>query len=898
MAYGKKYKFGFESTNGSQLEIYVSEKNYLGNVQTRSLGRAPVLKRESNGSIYGTSLEIYAECKVDGEFSALYTSAADQYMVTVYKNGINIWVGFITPELYSEPSVAPPYDVQIIATDGLGELKNEEYNSHGAISLRQHIINLLSRTNLTLPVEVLTTLKASETDALSTIIDLDFMSSMTCYEVMQRILSSIHATITQNGASWLLMRETDVFNKISDNGLLVQVDNNNKYLPIEEIGSAMSSSWWPVGRLTSTISPAKNTLSLLSENSYKPNVFSWESWDVNTSAIYDSVNGIYKLPNANSKISQKIYFNQEVGFRLLLTLKVRNVGSATEEIQNLGVSVKISGRSYSGKKTYWLVKPNFEENRTQAQYVFRGEEGSFEVEIAQPNVADTDSDVNNIQIIIPLYYYNMRSYMYATDIEVSLFNPSGIHDIYIYDISLSKYEQIKGYETTINFNNGAREKGENITVAISSKTAHQFSDSYQFMYGVPLINNIVVNEWATAIYGNQDLSSLLALDYATSYARPRYAVTGVINVPLNQDIPMVFVFDNKYYLLQRYSYNLLNDELEISLLSIPNVIVEAQNIVEAQISASGGSATSSSGGGAGGGSGSGTIILDSEMSDTSTNAVENKTIKAYVDSENAIQDESITNIIQYVLEQGAHLAAMWKLSDDGSSVKTEKGVLIKGYTAIHSGNIGSQSVAKANTATSATKLANKRKLWGQEFDGSADIVGSLTLNAIAGAAWYRGIKFMDSSGTTQLSFIGAYGTADGFQYAYIGGTHTSPHFSIDANGKAIFFGVLEPKMNVYCANSVYVRGAHLMLGNKEEGIYLTKTGIWWHDANDSWAANLLGFSKTEIKAYQTLRPNSNQLCALGTSSYRWSGIYAATGDFSGNISVKGNLIIMGDVASA
>ena len=314
-------------------------------------------------------------------------------------------------------------------------------------------------------------------------------------------------------------------------------------------------------------------------------------------------------------------------------------------------------------------------------------------------------------------------------------------------------------------------------------------------------------------------------------------------------------------------------------------------------------------------------------------------------------DEQIEAIINSVLELGSRLSLMWQLSDDGNQIITDREVIINNnaiisgdtssggegqdtpagiagirvngtlytddnadgiidlgvisggdvdvdltdyYTKdeadakfISTSNIGSQSVAKANTATSATKLANKRKLWGQEFDGSADIVGSLTLNAIAGTAWYRGIKFMDSSGTTQLSFIGAYGTADGFQYAYIGGTHTSPHFSIDANGKAKFFGVLEPKMNVYCANSVYVRGAHLMLGNKEEGIYLTKTGIWWHDANDSWTANLLGFSKTEIKAYQTLRPNTNSLCALGTSDYRWSGVHAVTGDFSGNVTIKG-----------
>lgn len=420
------------------------------------------------------------------------------------------------------------------------------------------------------------------------------------------------------------------------------------------------------------------------------------------------------------------------------------------------------------------------------------------------------------------------------------------------------------------------------------------------------------NKWSWNGNAAQQMAVYNHLQLLCFYAKPNNILTGNI---LNSDVTnfaRIYRWNGTEHIITSGTLNLLNGFIENASLrefmryeDMWGDMTDAADLPDVD-----GGTMSTVQGGAGttsnaasytnttevniGGSG-GTIVLDSYMSDSSTNGVQNRVIKAYVDSENARQDESITTIINKILEDGAALAAMWKLSDDGSSVKTEKNVLIKGYTAIHSGNIGIFSVANANTAT---KLANKRKLWGQEFDGSEDIVGSLQFNAIAGNGWYRGIKFMDSDGVTQLSFIGAYGLSTGFQYVYIGGTHTSPHFSIDANGKAIFNGVLEPKKNVYCANSVYVRGAHLMLGNKEAGIYLTKTGIWWHDENDSWVANLLGFDKTTLKVYQTLRPNTNQLCALGSSSYRWSGIYAATGDFSGNVSVKGNLIVTGDVASA
>ena len=73
-------------------------------------------------------MEIYAECKVDGEFLELYTSDPKEFLVTVDVEGgtgydDRPWIGYISPELYSEPDIAPPYDVQITATDGLGELK-------------------------------------------------------------------------------------------------------------------------------------------------------------------------------------------------------------------------------------------------------------------------------------------------------------------------------------------------------------------------------------------------------------------------------------------------------------------------------------------------------------------------------------------------------------------------------------------------------------------------------------------------------------------------------------------------------------------------------------------------------------------------------------------------------
>ena len=137
MSWSTLYLFKFNSTHGVEHSIHIQQDGYSGPVKQRALGRGPVLKKQQNGPICGTSLEIIAECVEDGEFSILYTSNPKEYRVCLYRGNTLVWVGFVSTELYSEPSVAPPYDVQIIATDGLGELKLDTYAAAGFVTLSQ-----------------------------------------------------------------------------------------------------------------------------------------------------------------------------------------------------------------------------------------------------------------------------------------------------------------------------------------------------------------------------------------------------------------------------------------------------------------------------------------------------------------------------------------------------------------------------------------------------------------------------------------------------------------------------------------------------------------------------------------------------------------------------------------
>ena len=145
MAYAVKYLFKFQSSNGTVREIRVLQDGYSGDAIQRPLGRAPVIKKEKNGGVHGTSLTFYAECHIDREYIEFYTSDPKEYRVDVYAGSTLLWQGYITPELYSEPDIAPPYDVQVVATDGVGELKLYDFAPQGTVTLRALLSSMLRR---------------------------------------------------------------------------------------------------------------------------------------------------------------------------------------------------------------------------------------------------------------------------------------------------------------------------------------------------------------------------------------------------------------------------------------------------------------------------------------------------------------------------------------------------------------------------------------------------------------------------------------------------------------------------------------------------------------------------------------------------------------------------------
>lgn len=648
--YGVLYVFRFESANKTNIEIQILKKNYSGARTYRSLGRAPILKREKSGCVHGSSLELYAECQVDGEFASLYTSSADEYKVEVYKIDEflgdtfqrRVWTGFVSPELYSEPDIAPPYDVQIIATDGLGELKNYVFEARGLHSVQDHLEYMLGHTGLSQEFNVVSFMAGDSgtVPIMDVTVSLDHMAGESCYDVLKAVLDSFHAGIACQDGYWMIWRETDLVNLAS------QVE-------VAEFGSHTKTDWWPVGQLSTVIEPAKKRVTVISENAYKDNVLKDVPFHA-AGATYDSEEKAFILPTAGTSVFKTLSFGAEVGYKLSLSVTARNVGSG-DEGQPIGIKVKIGGRSYIVGDTFWLRE------KTDGKTSWTNTEGVVEKVLEAPSASDSAKDAQTIVLELPLYSYSNRAYHYATSVEVTILNVDGTYPIHVYDVTLSKLDQIKGYKAVLEIDNGAREEADETTLIIADDDRIPAAADI-FMNGIALnASGEPISSWASGRMAAMGYLAFMSRDYALSVALPRMKVQGVLNVPDSALItPVLFLRDNTYYFPETYDYDLLNDELSVSLVSIPTAQIEVVSeevteVVDPFQSRPGGSAGggSSSGGSSGGGEGSGEDSLIFEFTyNTTTNKATSEMVAALAE---AIADNKLIlcngRTYKFILEQ-------------------------------------------------------------------------------------------------------------------------------------------------------------------------------------------------------------------------------------------------------
>lgn len=243
------------------------------------------------------------------------------------------------------------------------------------------------------------------------------------------------------------------------------------------------------------------------------------------------------------------------------------------------------------------------------------------------------------------------------------------------------------------------------------------------------------------------------------------------------------------------------------------------------------------------------------------------------------------------------------------------------YSLLHSGNVGEYN------AGSATKLATARTIWGQSFDGTGDITGSLQLNnGIAIYVKNTSGSFKDAlKMSSSDNFMIGYGVSEAGHNTYLEGNNIylrygqshSSGFILNSSGN-VTIGASDLALTnykLYVAGTGRFTGDTLIQGGLSvasvfsdgtagvAGVFLRNEGgieishastpyIDFHFANSTSDFNHRFIARADnIFAYSGnyFCPWSNE--SLGASSYRWRYIYAKAGSFSNDMEINGALTV-------
>ena len=577
MAYNTKYLFRFNSIHGVEYRIYLEEDGYSGSIIHRPLGRAPILRMKENDPFRSTSLDLVLECQTEGEYVDLYTTDPLKYRVQVFRRigvGENefIWRGFVATEIYSEPDIAPPYDVSITATDGLGVLKEYDFTP-GPRTIVGHLDYLLGQTGLNIDLWSVSALKVQGGTVPAFFdnvkIDLDYMAGKNCYEVLSELLTTLRLVVTQWRGAWLLIRETDV--SVASNGKVPGYDMvgytssmNIDYMAkvVGRMG-ATGVDMWPVGHLTRRVVPAKKSIVVRADWHPKNGAPALMNWTT-VGTVYDGSN--YRALGNNMgawgtvAASMSVYsFKRDV--KVVVKANAANVGSSMNRrtIQVLA-SWTVNGvtKHYSPSDGWNASSPDNEEIVCKNTNFYHDPASADTIEVSIPS----PNDSNNGYFTINVIGYNV--------------------DVYDIDVQLATN---KGYEDTIIIDNGARGSAQQVSISGGRELSADLIPA-NFMRGVFYTESGGVENEVTAFAdgdnSNLDYLSLTALNCAKCIAAPRIEINGKLDVPSSFSwVPLLIKSHGVWALLSSYDWDLLESEISFKAVTLPSasLVVDSEEIV-------------------------------------------------------------------------------------------------------------------------------------------------------------------------------------------------------------------------------------------------------------------------------------------------------------------------------
>jgi hypothetical protein len=230
-SYGVKYRAEYQCIAEGKEDwtgrIDILERGFTGSLTEVNTGKEPITisyTGEGEGK-FKTTISSTATIQLDSDtnfkFVELFIGDERKYKVIFYKDygsGFEIkWQGFILPTEYEEPYTDPGYIVTVTATDGLADLKDQDFgNLSGNLSLIKVIARCLRNTDLNLNIRsAISRFELNhdtdpEDDPLEqTFVDASIYTDKTCDEVLNYVLIPFGARLFQSKNVWWIISIED-----------------------------------------------------------------------------------------------------------------------------------------------------------------------------------------------------------------------------------------------------------------------------------------------------------------------------------------------------------------------------------------------------------------------------------------------------------------------------------------------------------------------------------------------------------------------------------------------------------------------------------------------------------------------------------------------------------------
>lgn len=574
--YGTRYILRWESEKyNHDYKILIKERDYTGVAENKSLGAAPLLRRDdSDSGISGTSLEMVIQADVDGELTSMYTVDNKLFLVELYKNDVLIWTGYVLPEKYSEPYIPVPYDVSVTASDGIGILKDIPFTSSGEKTLFDVIRFCCNQTGIILDFIVFSSLVESSMNKSNSMLvqasfDVFTFRDKTCYEVLESILTSIDAFITEANGKWVIARYTDL---AKEGFLYSNAGKLQGRIPLEprELGN-VNSELYPIGNLELEIEPASKNVKFISEYKLRPSFLQnhdftekYLGWSGrNLSVLKRGDNNFAYLPftvdGIENYIEQAQFIKKSsqpisVEIKFALALHHASIWGMAGEDRECALCVKLSGN----EKAYYLSNEGWQTE----DYRFPVRAGLQDY-LTDKNLAMDYVDSYNGNFKIIADGLPDSGLLYVTIYNIYVENYAASADLFIDQVIVTDYMDSNGVDVSVNMAEKASTSHEDIDICLTDVPFVENADK-MFYNGLKVAGKYT-SEWSCGGKTDSFLYTILK-SVCSRIGFPQKQLSGTIQgESLESLMLLVDKYSGSLFYPREFSLNLLTDELNITL---------------------------------------------------------------------------------------------------------------------------------------------------------------------------------------------------------------------------------------------------------------------------------------------------------------------------------------------